>query len=120
VTKPGHRVRLLAHLEEASVGKLTTRRKEKQNKLEGRLIPAPEPNTVARDQLQDWLTGMNVGDLFPLFLDSGYDDLDEIYYLMTTNYALTDKVLEDIGVTKPGFRTRILINLQNYLTSLEG
>jgi hypothetical protein len=63
---------------------------------------------------------MSVSELLPHFVDSGYDDLDEIYYLMTTNYALTDKVLEDIGIAKPGFRTRILINLQNYLSSQEG
>ena len=63
---------------------------------------------------------MNISELLPNFIESGYDDLDEIYYLMGTNYAMTDRVLEEyIGVSKPGFRTRILLNVQNYITQQE-
>jgi len=63
---------------------------------------------------------MNIAELLPNFMESGYDDLDEIYYLMGTNYAMTDRVLEEsIGVSKPGFRTRILLNVQNYITQQE-
>jgi len=109
VIKVGHRARILAHLEDASVTKLTTRRKEKVAKS---TTPADDPSIPARNQLEDWLVGMNISELLPNFIDSGYDDLDEICYLMGTNYPLTDKILEeDLGVSKPGFRTRILLNL---------
>jgi hypothetical protein len=43
VVKPGHRARLLAHLEEASIGKQTARRKDK---MVSRFAPAPEPGVV--------------------------------------------------------------------------
>ena len=116
VTKPGHRARLLAHLEDASVTDLTTRRKAKHNKTPS----VYDPNIPSRNQLEDWLVGMNISELLPNFIDSGYDDLDEICYLMGTSYPLTDKILdEELGVNKPGFRTRILLNLQNVVQAQE-
>ena len=88
VVKTGHRARLLAHLEDASITKLTTRRKEKSHK------PSVDPSIPSRNHIEDWLTGMNISELLPNFIESGYDDLDEICYLMGTNYPLTDKILE--------------------------
>ena len=117
IEKPGHRARLLAHFEEASIKQInncTTRRREKKKSA------CPVPEVAERNQLEDWLIGMNIAELLPNFMESGYDDLDEIYYLMGTNYAMTDRVLEEsIGVSKPGFRTRILLNVQNYITQQE-
>jgi hypothetical protein len=40
--------------------------------------------------LQTWLEKINLPELHDSFVDSGYDDLEQIYYLMSTNYALND------------------------------
>ena len=62
--------------------------------------------------LKNWLQGINLGSLLPKFIESGYDNYEELLFLMTTPYAVTDLVLEnDIGVTKLGHRQRILLKL---------
>ena len=59
--------------------------------------------------LSNWLEKINLSELHDNFVHSGYDDLEQIYNLMGTNYPITDKVLtEEIGITRPGHRNRIL------------
>lgn len=55
---------------------------------------------------------MNLGFLIKNFENSGFDDLEQILYLMNSKYPITDKILlEDIGIEKLGHRHRILSKL---------
>jgi hypothetical protein len=48
---------------------------------------------------------MQLGGLHKPFVDTGYDDYEELLYLMGTQFPITDQVLEDdIGITKMGHR----------------
>jgi hypothetical protein len=75
--------------------------------------PTPEPEQVYLAHLEQWLAKMNLREHLHNFILSGYDDLDELIFLTKSNYPLTDKVLQSIGIEKPGYRNRILINLGN-------
>ena len=75
-------------------------------------MPAPAPTCFSYPCLKDWLEIINLGDLYGNFVASGYDDYEEILYLMTTGYALTDMQLEnDVKIPKMGHRQRILLKL---------
>ena len=66
----------------------------------------------ALPSLTQWLEKLNLPELMDNFMESGYDDLEQIYWLMTTNYAISDQVLMDeIGISRPGHRSRILATL---------
>ena len=82
-------------------------------------MPAPAPALYSYPALKDWLEIINLGDLHPNFVASGYDDYEEILYLMTTGYALTDMVLEnDVNIPKMGHRQRILLKLNQDMASV--
>jgi hypothetical protein len=106
VSLPGHRARLLAHLEEASIERTWEINPH-------RLKAAPDPEPIALAQIEDWLSSMNLSEHLHNFINTGYDDLEELHYLTMSNYPITDAILQEIGLTKPGYRNRILINLQS-------
>lgn len=58
-------------------------------------MPAPAPALTNFPSLEEWLSSINLGSLLGNFVESGYGDYEEILYLMTTSYPLTDKILED-------------------------
>jgi len=61
---------------------------------------------------------INLGSLIGNFEASGYDDYEEILYLMSTGYPLTDMILEnDVNISKMGHRQRILLKLQQDIAS---
>lgn len=62
--------------------------------------------------LEDWLKKLNLGWTFPLFIDSGFIDMETILFLMNTNYAINDEVLKIVGIDKIGHRQRILLKLK--------
>lgn len=115
VLKPGHRVRLLACLEEEARGRFRPRR-----------VPTGEngpfhccrqassaPGLTCLPTLQHWLDLLNLQHLYCQFVDAGYDDLEHLLALMHTRYLITDQVLrEEVRVMKVGHRQRLLIRLE--------
>jgi hypothetical protein len=57
-------------------------------------LPAPSPAFYNHPQLKDWLESISLGSLYTLFINTGYDDYEEILYLMQSSYPITDTVLE--------------------------
>jgi len=52
-------------------------------------------------------------------VEAGYDDYEELLYLMTTDYPITDLILEDeVGISKMGHRQRIVLKLQQDINSI--
>lgn len=121
IAKPGHVVRVLAKLEQESVSKTTRRDVPNTNRsmFECCAPAPPAPGMFALPDLQQWLQKLNLIELYDQFMESGYDDLEQIYWLMTTNYPISDVVLqEEIGITRPGHRNRILATLSNELDGM--
>ena len=55
---------------------------------------------------------MKLEHLHNFFDSAGYDDFDYLILQMSTRYTITDHTLQnDIGITKPGYRQRILSKL---------
>lgn len=118
ITKPGHRWRLLMRLEEEAG--LTPRPKYKNmnSKQRGSLLNCcvtPTHATYAlfgAMHLRDWLQGLRLSELYDYFVDAGYDDYESLLRQMRWRDPITSEILEhEIGITKPGYRNRILSKL---------
>jgi hypothetical protein len=101
ISKPGHQARLLAHLTDVTLGNRTAMDKvrKSQSKLDGKKktnmfeccsLPAPAPAFYNFPQLKEWLESISLSSLYNSFVASGYDDYEEIMYLMQSNYPVTD------------------------------
>lgn len=66
-------------------------------------------NTVGLDK---WLDKLCLKDLTGLFEQNGYEELDQILQLMNTPWEITAEDLAEIGISKPGYRHRILAKLK--------
>lgn len=124
IRKAGHRLRLLACLEEEAKGRV---RFQPQNIQIGTSSPhccaqtSTPSGTISLPTMQQWLDSLNLAHLMNLFVDSGFDDLEHLLALMHTRYIVTDEVLkEDIGVMKLGYRQRILIRIEEDCGKVEG
>lgn len=117
ISKPGHRVRLLACLEEEARGRFHGRRKATSTHEFSpfqccRQINA-SPSLIFLPTLQQWLDQLHLQHLISGFIASGYDDLEHLLGLMHTRYPITDQVLrDDMKVTKVGHRQRLLVRLE--------
>ena len=117
IRKPGHRVRLLACLEEEARGRFRGRRRAVESE---EISPFhccgqvnSSPGVMLLPTFQQWLDSLNLPHLVSQFVDAGYDDLEHLLALMHTRYPITDQVLrDDIKVAKLGHRQRILIRLE--------
>ena len=115
VCKPGHRVRLLACLEEEARGRF--RRRHAPSEDTGPFQCCRQANSAPGitflPTLQHWLDLLNLSHLYSQFVDTGYDDLEHLLALMHTRYMVTDQVLrEEVKVMKVGHRQRLLIRLE--------
>ena len=64
-------------------------------------------------EIRDWLHRIKLEQLTELFEASGYDDIDALISMMSWRRPITDSILEsEVGVSKPGYRSRILSKLQ--------
>ena len=119
IKKIGHRVRLLACLEE----EVNDRRRAsapvaevKRKTTPFQLCRAPEssaPAYMALPTLVQWLEALKLKHLHSNFVTTGYEDLEHLLGLMHTRYAITDEVLEhQLGISKLGYRHRLLLKLQ--------
>lgn len=66
-------------------------------------------NTVGLDK---WLEKLSLKELFGLFEENGYEELDQVLRLMNTPWEVTAEDLAEIGINKPGYRHRILAKLK--------
>lgn len=115
VYKPGHRVRLLACLEEEARGRFRRRHvpSEEVGPFHCCRQATSTPGIIFLPTLQHWLDLLNLPHLYSQFVDTGYDDLEHLLALMHTRYLVTDQVLrEEVKVTKVGHRQRLLIRLE--------
>jgi hypothetical protein len=110
--KVGHRLRLLARLDdEVRMPLLSTSGVFRRDPIRCCGM-STRPHQVI-PALSQWLASMNLESLASLFIESGLDDIEANLYLMTTNYPITEQVLADIGVVKPGYRIRLLARLRH-------
>lgn len=105
VHKIGHRMILLAHLEEE-----TQKFCRKSFPIKSSCC-SKQPAQPA-GHLKDWLLKINLPGCYKLFIDNGFVSLEQICYLMNSDYPLTDEVLQEIGIYKIGYRQRILLKLR--------
>jgi len=115
ISKPGHRKRLLALLEEETTKK--ERKSVKKPNYSSSFVcctaPTATPGEFFLPNLEEWLENLHLGHLERLFVSSGYDDLDHLLFLMKSSYPVDDQVLkEEVGVEKIGYRHRILAKLK--------
>lgn len=114
ISKPGHRVRLMAGLEEAVNG-LAEEGKEQESGFSLSLCTVSQAvnGFVLLPSLQQWLDDLKLKHIYPNFVESGYDDLEHLIALSHTQYPVTDQVLKsDIHVCKLGHRHRLLFKLK--------
>ena len=62
--------------------------------------------------VEKWLESLNLAELYPLFSEFGYTDLDQMLHLMHSPWEITAQDLLEIGISKPGYRHRILSKLK--------
>lgn len=112
ISRPGHRLRLLAALE-----------------LEQKTQPAlrsPRPKVslqccgssggVLTDRswptLGQWLDRLGLGAMYGDFVEAGFEELEHILAVMKSSYSLTESDLQSfLHISKPGHRHRILSKL---------
>ena len=71
---------------------------------------------IIRPSLEDWLVALNLGQYLDQFEAAGYDELDQLIFLMNGEFRLTDKALEEeVGIRKLGHRHRVLTKLRQEL-----
>ena len=120
VNKPGHRARLVMRLEEeAGLYPKRSRRRGASPASTGGLFSCctvPGNATIGlstESPLREWLQQMKLEHLYDLFVDAGYDDYEALLAQMAWRAPVTDSLLEhEIGIDKPGYRSRILSKLQ--------
>lgn len=121
VDKPGYRARLMMKLEEeAGLYPKRSRRRGASPTSAGSLfscctVPGNATIGLSSDSpLREWLLQMKLEHLYGLFVDAGYEDYEALLAQMAWRVPITDAILErDIGIDKPGHRSRILSKLQD-------
>jgi len=92
IKKPGYRLRLLAALEmESGIGRKSRRRPES---ADSQAISG----SFAYMSLKDWLCDMDLGDLAPLLVSQGFEDLELLLLQMNSTHPVTAAVLEQAEV----------------------
>jgi len=124
VRKAGHRLRLLACLEEEAKGRPRLQAQIAHTapaSLHCCTQTATASAPASLPTMQQWLDSLNLAHLMNSFVDSGFDDLEQLLGLMHTRYIVTDQVLkEDVGVGKLGYRQRLLIRIEEDCALVEG
>ena len=62
--------------------------------------------------LYTWLNRANLSCLYDILIESGYDDLEELINQMKSPLPISDASLRSIGISKPGYRARLLMKLE--------
>ena len=118
IQKPGHRRRLLAALDEETrpfKSSRRTHRSQQSNPLKCCMASVPvNIGFNSAPDLDKWLFSMGLGNLFKLFEDAGYDDLEHMLALMNSRWEINEKILAyEIGIKQQAYRYKILARLKN-------
>lgn len=98
IRKPGYRLRLMAALEmESGEGRKSRRRPDSLGKSPDSQAVS---TTFAYKSLQDWLHDLGLGELAPLLVSQGFEDLELLLVQMNSAHPITAAVLEQAGVTE--------------------
>ena len=113
---PGHRAKIIIHLEE--IAQLYNFQLEKE------IIYMAEQNSKYIDYLYKFLASINLEEYVNNFILNGYLSPQLMFMQMVTRQPITDKILQnDIGIKKIGYRARILNSLTTeasiYIKKLE-
>jgi hypothetical protein len=102
---PGHRAKIIIHLEEiAQLYKF---------KLEKEIIYMAETNSKYTDYIYKFLASINLEEYVNNFILNGYLSPQLMFMQMVTRQPITDNILQnDIGIKKIGYRARILNSLK--------
>lgn len=101
---PGHRAKIIIHLEEKA---------HLYNfKLEKEIIYMAEQNSKYTDYIYKFFANINLEEYVNNFISNGYLSPQLMFMQMVTRHPITDKILQnDIGIKKIGYRARILNSL---------
>lgn len=109
INKLGHRYRILIKLEEDSgIYPVKTLSKHQWQCCN---VPRKTQFGFTTTSLETWLNLLKLPELLEIFENSGFDDYAFILGQMKSKYPISEEILEEIGVKKPGHRNRIIGNL---------
>ena len=117
ITKYGHRIRLLAALDEENrpfKSSRRTHRSQQSNPLKCCMVAIPSNiGFLSIPELEKWLVLIDLAYTFPLFVDAGLDDLEHMLALMNSRWEITDHVLaNEVLIKKQAHRYKILAKLK--------
>ena len=117
IKKSGHRLRLLAALDEETrpfKSSRRTYRAQQNNPLKCCMAVIPANlGWISVPELEKWLGIMELAYAFPLFVGNGFEDLEQLLAMMNSRWEITDKILaNDIGICKQAHRFKILARLK--------
>lgn len=64
--------------------------------------------------LYDWLETINLQDLYEVLVGGGYDDISSMIDQMLSPLPITEQMLKNVGVDKPGHRVKLLMKLEEH------
>lgn len=62
--------------------------------------------------LYDWLEKENLQDLYEVLVGGGYDDITTMIDQMHSPLPITEQMLKNIGIDKPGHRVKLIMKLE--------
>lgn len=120
VAKQGYRKRLMLALDDLCFKGPHTARNSNMSFFKCCTVEVPQ-NLLMLNMpgLDKWLESLNLKNLHSIFTEAGYDDLDQMLYLMNSPWEIIAEDLIEIGIDKPGYRHRILSKLKEDSWGLE-
>ncbi|CAG9329465.1 unnamed protein product [Blepharisma stoltei] len=120
IKKPGLRRRLLAALDEEAKSFPKKGKTQESNPFQCWAASSSNTGLINLQNLKQWLEKLNLSHLHKSFVDAGYDDMEHNLALMNSSWFITDDILlNDIKITKPGHRHRILSKLKEECIGFE-
>ncbi|OMJ73717.1 hypothetical protein SteCoe_27530 [Stentor coeruleus] len=112
ICKPGHRLLLLARLEDELVKKPRISTSKSLNKITWCTKVPPSPGIEFSVGLEDFLDSLGLKVLLDRFIEAGLEDYEQVVFLMGSNYPITDEFLhKKVSIEKIGYRHRLLSRL---------
>ena len=106
INKPGHRAKIIIHLDEIS-GNFDFL-------LEKEIIYAEKQTEKMKDGLYKFLARINLDEYLNNFINNDYLNVELLLTQMLTNQPITEEfLLNDINIIKIGYRTRLINSLKN-------
>jgi ankyrin repeat protein len=112
IKKPGHRIILLAKLEDETRKKPRMSNAKSMNRITWCVNAPLSPGIDFIITMEDFLDTLGLKQLYRNFIESGLEEYDQVLFLMNSNYPITDEFLQkEVGIEKIGYRHRILSRL---------